>query len=104
MFDAKVGGTPGHAAHPNDDNAIYNTIEVLKWFQAYEFDKTSESLGAVKMTVTQINAGKQHNAIPAEVALVVDVRVNDAYSNQEIADISDSNRKLPKQTTSKMSS
>lgn len=87
VFDAKVSGTPGHAAHPNDDNAIYNTIEVLQWFQEYQFEKQSESLGAVKMTVSQINAGKQHNAIPAEVNLVVDVRVNDQYSNQEIADI-----------------
>lgn len=87
VFDAKVSGTPGHAAHPNDDNAIYNTIEVLKWFQDYQFEKNSESLGAVKMTVSQINAGKQHNAIPAEVDLVVDVRVNDQYSNQEISDI-----------------
>jgi len=87
VFDAKVSGTPGHAAHPNDDNAIYNTIEVLKWFEGYQFDKTSESLGDVKMTITQINAGKQHNAIPAEVDFVVDVRVNDQYCNQEIADI-----------------
>lgn len=87
VFDAKVKGTPGHAAHPNDDNAIYNTIEVLKWFQDYEFSKVSETLGKVKMTVTQINAGKQHNAVPAEVDLVVDVRVNDQYSNQEIADV-----------------
>ncbi len=87
VFDAKVKGTPGHAAHPNDDNAIYNTIDVLKWFQDYTFAKVSETLGKVKMTVTQINAGKQHNAIPAEVDLVVDVRVNDQYSNQEIADI-----------------
>jgi acetylornithine deacetylase len=87
VFDAKVKGTPGHAAHPNNDNAIYNTIDVLKWFQDYEFDKVSEALGKVKMTVTQINAGKQHNAIPAEVDLVVDVRVNDKYSNQEVADI-----------------
>lgn len=87
VFDAKVKGTPGHAAHPNNDNAIYNTIEVLKWFQDYVFEKESEALGKVKMTVTQINAGKQHNAIPAEVDLVVDVRVNDKYSNQEIADI-----------------
>jgi len=87
VFDAKVKGTPGHAAHPNNDNAIYNTIEVLNWFQDYEFDKISETLGKVKMTVTQINAGKQHNAIPAEVDLVVDVRVNDQYSNQEIANI-----------------
>lgn len=87
VFDAKVKGTPGHAAHPNNDNAIYNTIEVLKWFQDHAFEKESDALGKVKMTVTQINAGKQHNAIPAEVDLVVDVRVNDKYSNQEIADI-----------------
>ncbi len=87
VFDAKVKGTPGHAAHPNDDNALYNTIEVLKWFQDYKFERPSEALGDVKMTVTQIKGGKQHNAIPAEVELVIDVRVNDAYSNQEIADI-----------------
>lgn len=87
VFDAKVKGTASHAAHPNTDNSIYNCIEVLKWFQDYKFKKTSPVLGDVKMTVTQINAGKQHNAVPSEVDLVVDVRVNDNYSNQEIADI-----------------
>lgn len=87
VFDAKVSGTPSHAAHLNDDNAIYNTIDVLKWFQNFQFKKTSKSLGDVKMTVTQMNAGKQHNAIPAEVELVIDVRVNDLYSNQKIAEI-----------------
>lgn len=87
VFDAVVEGTPSHAAHPNNNNSIYNTIEVLQWFQDFKFDKTSEALGDVKMTVTQINAGKQHNVVPADVDLVVDVRVNDAYSNKEIADI-----------------
>lgn len=87
VFDAKVKGTPSHAAHPNNDNAIYNTMEVLKWFQDYQFEKKSPVLGDVKMTVTQINAGKQHNAVPAEVDLVIDVRVNDRYSNDEIATI-----------------
>lgn len=87
VFDAKVIGTPSHAAHLNDDNAIYNTIDVLKWFQNFQFKKTSKSLGDVKMTVTQMNAGKQHNAIPAEVELVIDVRVNDLYSNKKIAEI-----------------
>ena len=87
VFDAKISGTPSHAAHLNDDNAIYNTIDVLKWFQNFQFKKTSKSLGDVKMTVTQMNAGKQHNAIPAEVELVIDVRVNDLYSNQKIAEI-----------------
>lgn len=87
VFDAEVKGTPSHAAHPNNNNAIYNTINVLKWFEEYQFEKSSESLGDVKMTVTQINAGKQHNAVPSEVKLVVDVRVNDKYSNQEIVEI-----------------
>ncbi len=87
VFDAKVKGTPSHAAHPNNDNAIYNTVKVLEWFQNYKFEKKSPILGDVKMTITQINAGKQHNAVPAEVELVVDVRVNDKYSNKEIADI-----------------
>ncbi|MDA9126525.1 M20 family metallo-hydrolase [Flavobacteriaceae bacterium] len=87
VFDAFVKGTPGHAAHPNADNAIYNSIEVLQWFKDFRFEKDSKSLGPVKMTVTQINAGKQHNAIPAAVELVVDVRVNDQYTNKEIVEI-----------------
>jgi len=87
VFDAKVKGTAGHAAHPNKDNSIYNTIEVLTWFKDYQFARNSPVLGDVKMTVTQINAGKQHNAIPAEVDLVIDVRVNDKYTNQQIEEI-----------------
>lgn len=87
VFDAEVKGTPSHAAHPNNDNAIYNTIEVLQWFQNHSFEKISEALGEVKLTVTQINAGSQHNVVPAKVDLVVDVRVNDRYTNKEIADI-----------------
>ncbi|KAA2219660.1 M20 family metallo-hydrolase [Maribacter flavus] len=87
VFDAVVKGTPSHAAHPNDNNAIYNTIEVLEWFKNYSFDRKSEVLGDVKMTVTQINAGSQHNVVPSQVDLVVDVRVNDKYTNQEIADL-----------------
>jgi len=87
VFDAQVAGTPSHAAHPNDNNSIYNTIEVLQWFKNFKFKKPSVALGYVKMTVTQINAGKQHNVVPAHTNLVIDVRVNDAYSNQEIATI-----------------
>ena len=84
VFDAVVKGTPSHAAHPNDDNAIYKSIPVLQWFRDFRFEKVSEVLGEVKMTVTQISAGKQHNAVPAEVDLVIDVRVNDRYTNKEI--------------------
>ena len=87
VFDAKVLGTPSHAAHPNDNNCIYNSIKALQWFKDFKFEKSSKALGEVKLTVTQINAGTQHNAVPADVDLVIDVRVNDAYTNTEIADI-----------------
>jgi len=87
VFDAKVTGTPGHAAHPNDDNCIYKSIEVLKWFRDFKFEKVSEFLGEVKVTVSQINAGTQHNVVPSELNLVVDVRVNDKYTNAEVAEI-----------------
>lgn len=87
VFDAVVKGTPSHAAHPNDDNSIYKTIKVLEWFKDYRFEKKSEALGDVKLTVTQINAGDQHNVVPSHTDLVIDVRVNDCYSNKEIADI-----------------
>lgn len=86
VFDAVVKGTPSHAAHPNNDNAIYNTIAVLEWFKNYTFEKSSEALGEVKLTVTQINAGSEHNVVPSQVNLVIDVRVNDRYTNKEIAD------------------
>lgn len=87
VFDGTVKGTPSHAAHPNPDNAIYNAIPVLEWFRDYQFPKVSETLGAVKLTVSQISGGKQHNAVPAQVEFVLDVRVNDCYSNSEIARI-----------------
>jgi acetylornithine deacetylase len=87
VFDAKVKGTPSHAAHPNNNSAIYKTAEVLKWFENFEFPKESEFLGKIKLTVTQMNAGSQHNVVPAHVDLVIDVRVTDAYSNEEINEI-----------------
>ncbi len=91
VFDAKVKGTPSHSAHPNNDSAIYNCISVLDWFRNFKFEKVSEALGEVKLTVTQINAGSQHNVVPASVDLVIDVRVNDRYSNVEVAEILEKN-------------
>lgn len=87
VFDAVVKGTPSHAAHPNNDNAIYKMAKVLDWFEQFKFVKISDILGEVKLTVTQIKAGSQHNVVPAQVDLVIDVRVNDCYSNSEIEEI-----------------
>jgi acetylornithine deacetylase len=91
VLNCEAKGTAGHAAHGIGDNAIYNAIEDINWFQNFEFPKVSETLGKVKMTVTQIEAGHQHNVIPASCKYVVDVRVTDAYSNQEVFDIINSN-------------
>ncbi|MGB0367427.1 MAG: M20 family metallo-hydrolase [Flavobacteriaceae bacterium] len=87
VFDGKVEGTASHAAHPNTDNPILKLPRVIQWLNDFSFEKESEILGPVKLTVTQVNAGKQHNVVPAAVDLVIDVRVNDCYSNKEIAEL-----------------
>ncbi len=87
VLDCYAHGMAGHAAHGLGDNAIYKAIEAIDWFKTYQFPKESDTLGKVKMTVTQVNAGSQHNVIPAVCHFVVDIRVTDAYSNQEVLDI-----------------
>jgi acetylornithine deacetylase len=87
VLDCYAKGEAGHAAHGLGENAIYKAIRDIEWFKTYKFPKVSETLGEVRMTVTQVEAGHQHNVIPALCRFVVDVRVTDAYSNQEVLDI-----------------
>lgn len=87
VLDIVAKGRSGHAARNEGENAIYKAVRAIDWFQNYRFDKTSEFLGDVKMTVTQINAGTQHNVVPDKCSFVVDIRSNELYSNQEILDI-----------------
>jgi acetylornithine deacetylase len=87
VLDVIVKGTASHAAHNNPDNPIYNAMSVIEWFKTFQFEKISDVLGPVKMTVTQVTAGKQHNVVPAECHLVVDIRVNDCYNNTEILEM-----------------
>lgn len=94
VLDGKSVGVSGHAAHGKpEDNAIYNLLPDLEWIKNYEFQKVSETLGKVKMTLTQIEAGRQHNVIPASCTIVIDVRVNDCYSNTEVLEIIQKNLK-----------
>ena len=86
VYDLIVNGTGSHAAHKNNDNPIIKSIDVLKWIDELSFDKESAFLGKVKATVTQINAGDQHNVVPSNLTMVMDVRVNDCYTNKEIND------------------
>ncbi|WP_417602266.1 M20 family metallo-hydrolase [Owenweeksia hongkongensis] len=87
VIDAYAPGVSGHAAHTNTDNAIYNAMDDIQWIRHYSFSKVSEVLGPVKMSATQINAGSQHNVVPASCHFVIDVRVNEHYSNQEVFEI-----------------
>ena len=87
VLDCKVHGKAGHAARNEGENAIYKAIRVIDWFRNYDFPKISEFLGKVKMTVTQINAGYQHNMVPDICNLVVDVRTNGLYTNAEVLEV-----------------
>jgi len=89
VIDGYAKGVPGHAAHNNTDNAIYNALKDIQWIKAYQFTENSELLGPVKMSVTQVNAGEQHNVVPANCHFVIDVRVNEHYSNEEVFAIID---------------
>jgi acetylornithine deacetylase len=86
VLDCIAYGKAGHAARDEGDNAIYKALKDIEWFRTYVFNKTSKVLGNVKMTVTQINAGTQHNVIPDKCSFVIDVRSNENYSNEELLD------------------
>ncbi|MDR2562913.1 MAG: M20 family metallo-hydrolase [Prevotellaceae bacterium] len=87
VLDCTARGVSGHAARNEGDNALYRAADDLAWFRSFSFPKKSPLMGEVKMTVTQIAAGTQHNVIPDECRFVVDVRPTDVYSNEEILTI-----------------
>jgi acetylornithine deacetylase len=87
VLDGVALGRTGHAARDEGDNALYKALDDINWLRTYQFPKVSEMLGPVKMTVTQISAGTQHNVVPDECHYVVDVRPTECYSNEEILEI-----------------
>jgi acetylornithine deacetylase len=86
VLDCTSHGKAGHAAIDEGDNAIYKAIKDIEWFQTYKFNKVSELLGPMKMSVTVINAGSQHNVVPSECRFTVDIRVNELYTFEEVLD------------------
>lgn len=87
VLDCTAYGKSGHAARNEGVNAIYKAIEDIQWFKSHSFDRVSDFLGAVKMSVTQINAGTQHNVVPDKCTFVVDVRPNGMYTNPELLEM-----------------
>ncbi len=85
VLDCTSPGKAGHAARNEGENAIYNAVKDIDWFRNYQFPKVSELLGANKMTVTVIEtSNKAHNVVPAQCRFVVDTRINERYSFEEV--------------------
>jgi len=92
VLDVHAEGKAGHAAREEGDNAIYKTLKDIQWFSTYRYPKNSELLGPVKMSVTAIETeNKAHNVVPSHCHFVVDVRVNELYSFEEVLGIIQSN-------------
>lgn len=85
VLDCTATGKAGHAAREEGENAIYKAMQDISWFQTYQFPKISETLGPIKMSVTSINTeNRAHNVVPAVCSFIVDIRVTDAYTHEEI--------------------
>lgn len=84
VLECTARGVSGHAARDEGENAIYIAMKDIEWFRTYRFKKQSKVLGPVKMTVTVVHAGSQHNVVPDTCDFTVDVRSTDAYTNKEI--------------------
>lgn len=87
VLDCTNHGRAGHAAREEGDNAIYKAVKDIEWFMHYRYDKVSDLLGPMKMSVTIINAGTQHNVVPQECRFTVDIRVNELYTFEEVLGI-----------------
>ena len=87
VLDGVATGKSGHAARNEGDNALYKAVEDIARLREFRFDKTSAVLGDIKLSVTQINAGTQHNIVPDSCRFVVDVRTTDAYTNEQTVEL-----------------
>ena len=84
VLDCITRGVSGHAARNDGENAIYKAMADIKWFKKYQFARVSPLLGEVRMQVTMIESGTQHNVIPDACSFVVDVRSTECYTNEEL--------------------
>lgn len=88
VLDCVASGKAGHAAREEGENAIYNAIKDIEWFRNYSFEKVSEWLGPVKMSVTVINTeNRAHNMVPSDCAFVVDIRITEMYTHEKILQV-----------------
>lgn len=92
VIDALAQGRAGHAARNEGENALYKAVKDIEWIQKFQFPKISDLLGPVKMTVTVIETdNKAHNVVPAQCKFVIDCRVNELYTFEEVLSVIKSN-------------
>ena len=84
VVDMIAHGKSGHAARNEGVNAIYEALDDIRWIHDYQFEKVSKLLGPTKMSLTVVHAGSQHNVVPDRCEMVVDVRTNEFYTNEDI--------------------
>lgn len=87
VLDCTAHGVAGHAARNEGVNALYIAVDDIDRLRSLRFPHESATLGPVKISVTQIEAGRQHNVVPDTCKFVVDVRTTDAYSNEETVEL-----------------
>jgi acetylornithine deacetylase len=92
VLDCVAKGKAGHAARNEGENAIYKAMMDIEWLYTHQLPKVSEFLGPVKMTVTSIETeNKAHNVVPSECKFIVDVRINELYTHEEVFNIIENN-------------
>ena len=87
VLDCVSIGKAGHAARNEGINAITLAMKDIAWFNSYQFPEKSDFLGPVKMSVTIIHAGTQHNVVPDRCEFTVDIRTNEFYSNEKLFEL-----------------
>ena len=91
VLDCTAKGISGHAAREEGENAIYKALSDIQWISGFSFPKVSPTLGPIKMSVTIINAGTQHNVVPDACTFTIDVRVTEQYSLEEVIEMIQNN-------------
>ncbi len=85
VLDCTAHGKAGHAARNEGENALYIAMKDIDWIRTFQFERTSGLLGPVKMSVTVIETeNKAHNVVPSQCKFVVDARVNELYTFEEV--------------------
>lgn len=91
VVDAVAHGRAGHAARNEGENALYKAVADIEWIRQFHDPRPSDFLGPLKMTATQMQAGTQHNLVPDRAEFVVDIRLTEHWSHQQVLDLLRSN-------------